>query len=170
MTRRTTRTPSGRLSRWLCGRAVSLRRDEAGVSAVEFALFAPILFFALLAMVDVGLAVSERMTIDHVLRAGAQSAIVEQREEAVLDAMKSTARKNFVLSGEENPSGDHPLSLSVSRYCTCPDDTETALACSTTCPGPSSTYIFHRMSGQKDYDAIILPTFSLDRSMEVQLR
>ena len=59
------------------------RRSEAGVSAVEFALFAPILFFALVAAVDVGLAEYERMTIDHVLRAGAQSAMVDQGQDQV---------------------------------------------------------------------------------------
>jgi Flp pilus assembly protein TadG len=48
------------------------RLGEDGVSAVEFALIAPILFLSLLAMVDVGFAIHERMTIDHVLRAGAQ--------------------------------------------------------------------------------------------------
>ncbi len=38
---------------------------EDGVLAVEFALFAPVLFFALAAAVDVGRAEYERMTIEH---------------------------------------------------------------------------------------------------------
>lgn len=163
--------PRARLALRLRTVVAALSRSEAGVSAVEFALFAPVLFFALLAMVDIGLAVSERMTIDHVLRAGAQSAIVDQSKESVLAVMQSTARKNFSLAGEADPrAGAEPLSLSVSRYCACPDQPETAVACSTTCPGPASTYIFLRMSGQKTYDAMILPSFPLERSMEVQLR
>ena len=46
-------------------RLSALVRSEDGVSAVEFALFAPILFFGLLSAVDIGFALHERMTIDH---------------------------------------------------------------------------------------------------------
>jgi pilus assembly protein CpaE len=52
-----------------------LKRSEAGVSAIEFALVAPVLALGLVAMADIGLALYERMTIDHVLRAGAQDMI-----------------------------------------------------------------------------------------------
>lgn len=146
-------------------------RNEAGVSAIEFGLFAPILFFSLIATADIGLAVYERMTIDHVLRAGAQSAIVNQNEEAVLQVLKSTASMNFVLADDTNlPDEANVLSVSVERYCACPNATSTAVACSTTCPGPSSTFIFSRMSAEKTYEGMILPSFSLSRSMEVQIR
>src|ERR1700680_520925 len=104
------------------------RRSEAGVSAVEFALFAPILFFALVAAADVGLAEYERMTIDHVLRTGAQSVMMDQRRDQVLAVVQNTASKNFTLANQTTPSADAPgvcditasasaLSVCVIRLC-----------------------------------------------------
>ncbi len=58
-------------------RLQQLKKSEAGVSAIEFALIAPIMAFGLVATADVALAVHERMTIDHVLRAGAQAAMTD---------------------------------------------------------------------------------------------
>src|ERR1700688_4083501 len=67
------------------------RKSEKGASAAEFALFAPVLFLALVATVDVGLAEYERMTIDHILRAGAQSAMADQGQGQILKIVQNTA-------------------------------------------------------------------------------
>ena len=61
----------------------SLRRakgDEAGASAVEFGMFAPILLFGVLMTVDIGMALGERMEMDHIVRAGAESAMIKHDE------------------------------------------------------------------------------------------
>ena len=55
--------------------AARLARCEAGVAAMEFALFAPMIIFGLLTMVDIGRAVTERMEMDRNVRAGAQAAM-----------------------------------------------------------------------------------------------
>ena len=143
------------------------RRSEAGVSAVEFALFAPILFFALVAAVDVGLAEYERMTIDHVLRAGAQSAMVDQGQDQVLKVVQNTASKNFVLS---NTVSADALTVSVNRFCACPDNTSTAIACPTTCAGSAPTFIYYALRGTKIHNGMIMPAVTLSPSVQVQAR
>lgn len=143
---------------------------ERGVSAVEFALFAPILGFVLLASIDLGLAVSERMAIDHVLRSGAQSAITDPGEAATLDVMSTTAQANFTLADEESASGSESLTLSATRYCACPEDAGYAVACSTVCMGSEPTFIYYRMTASKTYAGWIVPVFDFDRAVQVQIR
>ena len=145
------------------------RENDAGVSAVEFALFAPVLFFALVAVADVGLAEYERMTIDHVLRAGAQSAMADQGQDQVLNVVQNTASKNLVLSNQTTPNAG-VLTVSVNRFCTCPDNTSTAIACSTTCTGSIPTFIYYRLSGTEIYDGMIMPAMTLSSSVQVQVR
>ena len=142
-------------------------RSETGVSAVEFALFAPILFFALVAAVDVGLAEYERMTIDHVLRAGAQSAVVDQGQVQVLKVVQNTASKNFVLSNTVSPDA---LTVSVNRFCACPENASTAIACPTTCAGSAPTFIYYTLRGTKIHNGMIMPAVTLSPSVEVQTR
>lgn len=150
-----------RLARW--------RRCEAGVSAVEFALFAPILFFALVAAVDLGLAEYERMTIDHALRAGAQSAMVDQGPDAVLKVVQNTASRNFAISTQPTPSAK-ALSVTVKRFCACANNTAVEVACSTTCSGSAPTFIYYRLSGTKIYDGMIMPDITLGPTVQVQVR
>ena len=55
-----------------------LKNDEAATSAVEFGMLAPILIFGALLMVDVGMALGERMEMDEEMRnLGAESAPVQ---------------------------------------------------------------------------------------------
>lgn len=148
--------------KWFSAPLRILRRGEDGVSAVEFALFAPILFFGLLATVDLGLAIYERMTIDHVLRAGAQAAMADPGKPGVLTVLNTTAAKNF-------PGADAPV-FTVDRDCACPEAKGTVVACSTTCSGPTSTFIYYHLSGAKDYQGMIIPKIALGPKMQVQVR
>lgn len=145
------------------------RQSEAGVSAVEFALLAPVLVFALVAAVDMGLAEYERMTIDHALRAGAQSAMVDQGQAQVLAVVQNTAAKNFVISTQNTPSTD-TLLVSVSQFCACPDSTGTAVSCSTACTGSLPTFVYYSLSGTKIYSGMIMPAVTMSPSVLVQVR
>ena len=65
------RSPSGIIGRYFaCIRRRSSRfgRDERGVAAVEFAVIAPILAFAMIAMVDIGEAVYTKYDIERKMR------------------------------------------------------------------------------------------------------
>ncbi|MBQ2262942.1 MAG: pilus assembly protein [Loktanella sp.] len=144
--------------------------DEAGVSAVEFALFAPMLVFSLLAMVDLGFAISERMTIGHILRAGAQEAIKHTGTEAVDGVLRKTATGVMPVAGPDANGDETSLALRVRMICSCAAAPAVEVACATTCPGDQPTQIFYALSGSKTYSGLILPQFSQTKSLQVQVR
>jgi pilus assembly protein CpaE len=132
-------------------------RGDDGVSAVEFALFAPILFFVLLATTDLGLALYQRMTIDHVLRSGAQSAILDPGTASVRKVLASTAAKNFVVSSACGASTGDELDVCVDRYFACPENAGVPVPSSTFCAGSQAPNIYYRLAGSKHYDGLFLP-------------
>ncbi|WP_071795164.1 TadE/TadG family type IV pilus assembly protein [Natronohydrobacter thiooxidans] len=142
--------------------------DDRGVSAVEFALIAPMLTFALLAMVDIGLAISERMTIGHVLRAGAQGAAEDIGESAVDQVLRTTAEKTMKVAAISED--DTALALNVTVLHACPEAPSTPVERGTTCDGDTPTGIFYVLSATKTYDALFLPRFSQTRELWVQVR
>jgi pilus assembly protein CpaE len=157
------------IARVLCGWTAKWRRSDDGVSAVEFGLFAPVLFFALVAAADLGLAEYERMTIDHVLRAGAQSAMSDQGEAQVLKVLQNTASKNFSLNSQATPSATG-LYVDANRFCACPESTTVEVACSTTCADSKPTFIYYRMSGAKIRNSLMIPAITMSPSVQVQVR
>jgi len=148
----------------------SFMRNNDGVSAVEFALLAPMLIFALLATVDLGLAISERMTIGHVLRAGAQSATQDAGVAAVARVLRTTAEKNLTVAPAEVSGDDTALALDVGRICSCAAQPAIAVVCSTTCAGDAPTQIFYALTARKTYSGMILPQFSQSKALQVQVR
>jgi pilus assembly protein CpaE len=149
--------------------AGKFRRDDKGVAAMEFGLVAPILFFGLLSAVDIGLAVNERMEVNHVLRAGAEAAMNSSDEDVVLGIMAATAGQNMTPSIDGNgDAGD--LSLTANQYCGCPDATEVEVACTTVCPGDVPTYVYYQLDGSKTYTGMFLPNISFAPSLRVQIR
>lgn len=158
----TDRRPARRalLARW--------RRSDGGASAVEFALVAPILAFVLLAGVDLALAISERMAMDHALRAGAQTALAQDPgDSGVLQVIRDTAEQNFPAA---DGGLDPEVALSATRFCACAEDPDYAVSCGTVCSGSTPTVIFYRMTGDKTYAGWIMPAFEVDRTMQVQIR
>jgi len=151
----------------------SWAKHEDGASAVEFSLFLPVIFFGCVTMGDIGLAVQQRMTLDQVVRAGAQIAMQDPGEEQVMSALKLSASKNFALEGSEDDQRgivNDPVSVDVARYCSCPDDRAAPVSCSSPCVEEMVPFVFYRMSVAKNYDGMITPTFSLARDMEIQVR
>jgi pilus assembly protein CpaE len=166
------RTPFGLGLRQFRAKLTCCGRSEEGVSAVEFALIAPVLVAALVAAVDVGLSLYERMTIDHVLRAGAQAAISDPGTDQVLKVLQTTAAKNFPpVEGEPSALSFDPEPV---RYCACPEnpdvDPASAPACSATCAASAPTYIYYRMTARKTYDSMFIPEFALSSMVQVQIR
>lgn len=145
-------------------------RDDQGVSAVEFALLAPMLIVSLLATADLGLAISERMTIGHILRSGAQSASADSGLAAIDRVLRSTAAKNMTVAEAGASGDDTALALEVNRLCSCPEAPAAAVICSTTCANDAPTQIFYVLSGNKTYSGLILPQFLQSKSLQVQVR
>ena len=143
-------------------RATALIRNEDGVSAVEFAIFAPFLFFAAAATLDLGLAAYQRMTMDRLLRGGAQAAMNDPGAAQVRSVIQASAEADFAPGVE--------FTLTVERYCACPVDTSVAVVCTNACADGSAPGIFYRMQGARSYSGLMLPAFDLEAETKVQIR
>lgn len=139
-----------------------LVREEHGVSAIEFALLAPVLFFAVAAMLDLGLALYDRMTMDRLLRGGAQAAMSDPGAAAVRAVVEASAEDDFAPGAE--------FTLTVERYCACPVDTGVAVVCTSPCADGSAPGIFYRLEGAREYPGMILPAMGLEAEAKVQIR
>jgi pilus assembly protein CpaE len=144
---------------------------------IEFGVLAPVLVFALLTTVDIGLAVHQRMAIDNALRAGAEAAMADLGASKVREIIETVARDQFTLSDPDAEGGDFelseatPLSVNVERFCACPEARATQVSCSTnSCTGSEKSYVYYRLSADKQYNAILLPQLPLDSAVQVQVR
>jgi pilus assembly protein CpaE len=149
-------------------------RNEAGNAAIEFAFVAPVLAFACIAVVDLGLAINQRMAADHVLRIGADAAMADPGELVVQNLLEQTARANFSnvsalpLPTEITASSD-ALHLRAKRFCSCPESRQTEILCTTTCAG-RPPLAFYRMTAAKRYSGILLPQREFKSALQVQAR
>ena len=148
----------------------AMLRDDNGVLAAEFALLAPMLILGILATVDLGLAISERLTIGHILRAGAQTATEDAGAAKIDRVLRTTAAKNMTVVAAGDAGTDKFLSLAVRRICACAAQPSVAVACTTTCAQNAPTQIFYILTGSKTYAGLILPRFAQSKSLEVQVR
>ena len=152
----------------------SLARDERGASAVEFALLAPLLVMACLATVDVGMAISERMNMDSVLRTGSEGAMVDLGEDEVEALVEDAASESFNVAPDDNgdigTGSPTDLDVTVDRFCSCPGSGNEPVDCETgSCAGSVEPYLFYRLTAEKTYEPLILPEFGLRGSMLVQV-
>jgi len=136
-----------------------MRRAQGGVSAIEFAIVAPMLVFSVLALVDVGMALRERMMMDSVLRIGAHRALADAGEGAVEQLLATAANEQFATN----------IDLTVQRYCACPATPNTVVACNTTCSGANPS-VFYRLSAARSFQGILLPAMAFGPSVTVQAR
>jgi pilus assembly protein CpaE len=162
------------ITRKLLAGTATLRGNEDGASAIEFGLIAPIMFFALLATIDLGMAVNERMIVDQSLRAGAEQAMYDPGAATVKAVAANAARQAFKVDGSGGSLGN--MSINVSEFCACPSSTSTPVACGSLCTSPSSggastsPYKYYSLAGQKTYDSIIIPTMTFNSNMTVMVR
>jgi pilus assembly protein CpaE len=111
--------------------------------------------------------------MNHIVRSAAQLAMEDPGLTKIEAVMRSTASRNFELaqsSPTEIHTNYHPISLSADRFCGCPDQPETEVACSTVCTGTVPTFIYYKMSAAKDFAGIIVPTIPLQATAQVQAR
>lgn len=140
-------------------------KDESGVAAVEFALFGPLLVFGLLAMADVGMAVYQRMSIDHILRSGAHHAIEDPGASTVKNVLESIAAAEVL-----GMWGEGEITFDVQRFCACAEQPETEVNCATSCANSKPTSIYYSMRSDLIVPGLILPQFHLQPAMRVQIR
>lgn len=139
--------------------------DLRGVSAVEFALVAPLLVFGSISTVDAGIAVYEKMMIGQVLRSGAHLAIAADSVADVQTMLEATAADNFTVASGTPADGE--LAVAVTNYCICAADTSTQVTCTTTCSGGADPLEFYTLSADKTYTGLFLPAFQLSGTIDV---
>lgn len=156
----------------LLGSVADLRKSDDGSSAIEFGLIAPILFFSLLATIDIGMAVNERMIVDQSLRAGAEQAMYDPGAATVKTVATNAARHAFKVDGSGGSLGD--MSINVQEFCACPSLTSAQVACNAICTtdagGSTAPYKYYSLAGEKTYDSIIIPAMTFNSSLTVMVR
>jgi len=145
--------------------AVRFLRNEHGVAAIEFALIGPVLVFGLVAMADVGLAVRDRMALDHIVRVGAQNAAQNPGTEAVLRILRAASVDSLTRS-----TSTAALSVGVTEECVCPEAPANTVACATTCSGQSSTFIYYVLQANTVAAGLLLPDMPIQSRARVQIR
>ena len=99
-----------------------LARDEAGTTAVEFAIISPLLFTFLLGIFQLGMAYYEGATIQWSLERSLRSAMVhpettaEDIQEAMQDELQLIGSPDVDFSYEVDDSGAVPLAVVRADY------------------------------------------------------
>ena len=150
----------------------AFRRDERGAAALELSLLAPVLAAALLLMVDVGLAVNNRMSIDHVMRVGAETAMADPGQSTVQKVLEQAAGQNFSRVAQIGDSGalaSGGVLVGSTRFCACPGARAAAVACTSTCSG-KTPLAFYQLQARKTYSGILLSGINMDTALQVQVK
>jgi Flp pilus assembly protein TadG len=132
--------------------------SESGVAAVEMGIMTPFLVFGLVMMLDVGLAINERMNLDQDVRAGVQAAVSNITEPGDIQSL--------ILATAADDAQN--MTVSVARRCTCGSVASSCTA--TLCSGGTPPFVFLDISAQKLHRGIIFPDYTLDSETSVQIR
>ncbi len=151
-----------------------IARDERGVAAIELGLLAPVLALIFILTVDVGLAVNEKMAVDHVMRVGAETAMADPGEAIVQQVLEQAASENFSSVAHSAYSdtfsvGSNGIFVGASRFCACPTARAVAVACTASCSG-KAPLAFYRLEGQKTYSGIFLSSIEMDAALQVEVK
>jgi pilus assembly protein CpaE len=152
----------------------AIARDERGVAALELALLAPVLALVFLLTVDVGLAVNERMAVDHVMRVGAETAMADPGQSTVQKVLEQTASENFsAVTGTSSSTsysvGSSAVYVAASRFCACPQARAVEVACTSTCTG-KTPLAYYRLEGRKTYSGIFLSSIAMNAALQVEVK
>lgn len=136
---------------------------EQGVSAVELALILPFVLSLLLIMADLGFAVHQRMTMSHILRLGAESAMRGDDANEIADTLEAAV---------DNHATARMAALDVAaprEECRCPETGETDVDCTTTCAAGVAPDRYYQFSASLPYRSLLLGE-RLDITLRSRLR
>ncbi|MEO5375828.1 MAG: pilus assembly protein [Alphaproteobacteria bacterium] len=126
-------------------RRIADRRSDEGVSAVEFALFTPIILLAVLGTLDFGQAIYNTAEIKNAVRAGAQYAYGNSSDTAGIEAaIRAAVVPNL------DPS---TVTVTTSQSCSCSDGT--AVSCSSTCTGGKTPRLYVTINATTTYTTMM---------------
>ncbi|WP_243373444.1 TadE/TadG family type IV pilus assembly protein [Microvirga solisilvae] len=154
-----------------------LRRDQRGVSALEFSLFAPILIFGFLSVADLAFLAQQDMAIGHVLRIGADEAMMDLSPDPeasyIVNVMNRMATENFAVDSTSAVNGKPPVKFSAARSCACPNNINAPQSCSSICTtstGNTTPLAFYTLSAESRSLNVFLPQITLKPSIKIQVR
>ncbi len=129
--------------------------DKAGVSAIEFAIGAPVLILGVLAMVDTGMSAGTRMELDRNVRSGAQAAMSLNNDP---DAIRA-----IVLASAGGPDD---LTIEVAMVCACSDE---EASCTVPCDSGEAPSVYFDIAAERPFTGI-LANRTVHSQTRVQIR
>jgi Flp pilus assembly protein TadG len=137
------------------GRLRLLAQATDGVAAVEFAIGAPLLILAMIAMVDTGMMETTRMEMDRNVRAGAQAAMSLNNDPAAIETI--------VLASAGDPED---LTVAATMTCACSD---APASCSAPCDTGEAPSVFFDISAERPFSGILVSR-AIRAESRVQIR
>jgi Flp pilus assembly protein TadG len=142
------------------GKSAKMVFSTDGAAAVEFALLLPVMLIACMGLIDLGMAVYEKMELTSAARSGAQV--------ATIDSSNATA----ITAAVQDGSNLSPA-VATSVFCQCSDGS--SLACTDACDVDLVKSTFVTVTATTTFTPItprIIPGFpdTIDLSGEVTLR
>lgn len=147
-------------------------RARAGTAGTEFAIAAPVVLLAIIAMTDIGLAIGRQIALDQSVRAGAEFAMggvddTSRVEDIVFAAAtgygKDTVQDDGPDAGEKGPTVD------VTEVCRCPGSAVEVSCSAKTCSGDDPSRFFS-ISASQAYDPLFIHKLNLSSSVQVQVQ
>lgn len=120
--------------------------DTRGVSAVEFAILAPMLIFMAVATTDLGMGFYRRMQVESAAQAGAQYAMLHSFDATAISTAVTSATNYTGISASPTPT----------QFYGCPSSTGiTAASSNSTCSTGNSPGTYVSVSAQATYSTLI---------------
>jgi len=135
------------------------RKNEDGVVAIEFALIAPIIIFAIMAMADLGLASYDRMKLTSGVRNGAHYLMMIGDDPAVV--------QEIVI--RSSGLGEKIVGVEVNQYCACSGSEGVPTECAVECSDGNMTNVYTRITAAA-YSKQLLKSWKLLSDVEVRKR
>jgi Flp pilus assembly protein TadG len=125
-------------------RGRKIRRDERGVTAIEFAIIGPILIGMFISIVDLGLGLYNQVQLANAAQAGASYAMQKGYNAS---AMTTVAQAATRLTG---------VTVTTSQFCGCPSSSGvTVTACTNNCSDGLAAGTFAQVNATKDYSTLL---------------
>lgn len=150
------------------------KRNTSGVAAVEFAIGAPMMIFAMLIMTDIGLAINERMNLDQSVRAGAEFVMNDISDTSDLEKLMTSAATGYYSDNPDDWDAQNktPPTVSAIKRCICPNDNpNVVVSCSAyLCTNDLPPSVYYDLAASKVYEAIFLPDMTVSTKINIQVR
>jgi Flp pilus assembly protein TadG len=131
-------------SQHLLSRGKNFPRDQRGVTAIEFAVIAPIMIGLFISIADLGLGLYTQVQLANAAQSGAAYAMQKGYNS---DTMKTVAQASTRLTS---------VTVATSQFCGCPSATGvTVTACTASCGDGLTAGTFAQVIASKTYSTLL---------------